>query len=273
MNNKLIEISKETMNIIKNGCYSCPMEIPLPSDNYDDVKVYSPELLKPTRQSAEKMIKIAQKKNDTHTIVFAKQDSFSAAMELDNALVINFASAINPGGGFLAGASAQEESLCRASTLYASISSEVAKEMYEYNRRNYNPLYSDYMLLSPNVYVFRNCTGDFLINPVKVAVLSAAAVNKRGPAMNVPQKHIDKAMIQRIQYMLSVAATENYKNIVLGAWGCGAFGNDARAVASYFKKVIFEDNFLDVFDEIVFSIPEGKNEHKMDIFCEVFDED
>ena len=74
MNNKLIEISKETMNIIKNGCYSCPMEISLPSDNYYDVKVYSPELLKPTRQSAEKLIKIAQKKNDTHTIVFAKQD-------------------------------------------------------------------------------------------------------------------------------------------------------------------------------------------------------
>lgn len=67
--------------------------------------------------------------------------------------------------------------------------------------------------------------------------------------------------------------TENYKNIVLGAWGCGEFGNDAITVAGYFKKVIFEDNFLDVFDEIVFAILESKDGHKMDIFCEVFDED
>ena len=261
------------LKIYWNMCAIRMCSLPLPSYNYYDVKVYSPELVKPTKQNAEKLIRIAQNKNDMHTIAFARQDSFAAAMEFDNALVINFASAINPGGGFLAGASAQEESLCRASTLYASISSEEAKEMYEYNRRNRNPLYSDYMLLSPNVYVFRNATGDFLINPVKVAVLSAAAVNKRGPAINIPPEQIDKAMIQRIQYMLSVAATENYKNIVLGAWCCGAFGNDARAVAGYFKKVIFEDNFLDVFDEIVFAILESKDGHKMDIFCDVFDED
>lgn len=83
-------------------------------------------------------------------------DSFQAARQYENPLVMNFANAHNPGGGFKLGANAQEEALCRCSTLYASITSKEASKMYLYNNTHLSTVESDYMLYSPDVCVFRD---------------------------------------------------------------------------------------------------------------------
>lgn len=92
------------------------------------MKVYSPEvgdrLLREHKKAEE---------NRLYNISIVAEDSFQAAKKYENPLVMNFANAHNPGGGFELGANAQEEALCRCSTLYASISSNDAKEMYQYN--------------------------------------------------------------------------------------------------------------------------------------------
>jgi len=90
-------------------------------------------------------------------------------------LCLNFASAMNPGGGFLSGSQAQEESLARASGLYACLLPQL--EMYEHNRQLPSSLFSDYMVYSPGVPVFRDDAGQFLEAPYQVAFLSAPAVN------------------------------------------------------------------------------------------------
>lgn len=120
-------------------------------------------------------------------------DSLEAAKGMEPVLVMNFANAHTLGGGFLNGARAQEESLCRCSTLYASISSDKAGEMYDYNNRMKDPLDSDYMLLSENVAVFR----DFNCNPLPeeeiygVSVVTVPAPNKKGRASHVKQSELD----------------------------------------------------------------------------------
>lgn len=85
-------------------------------------------------------------------ISIVAKDSFQAAGDFENPLVMNFANAHKPGGGFEMGATAQEESLCRCSTLFASISSEKAQEMYRYNNSHVSSVESDYMLVSEYVY-------------------------------------------------------------------------------------------------------------------------
>ena len=152
MNNILI--AKETKRIIKEGQYRLAGEIiKLPEIDYDSVEVISPQL-------GEKMLLAEKDKEkavlDNVSIISA--DSFQAAKRYDNPLVMNFANAHKPGGGFEMGATAQEEALCRCSTLIASIGSSKAKEMYHYNNSHAIPVESDYMLLS-RVCVFRKCFG------------------------------------------------------------------------------------------------------------------
>lgn len=88
--------------------------------------------------------------------------------------VLNFASATKPGGGVLNGRGAQEETLLRMSSLYWTLINQ--KEMYEHNKTLNDPYYSDCMIFSPNVVVFRD--DDYkLIEPYLVSVISSPAVN------------------------------------------------------------------------------------------------
>lgn len=135
-------------------------------------------------------------------------------------LVLNFASAKNPGGGFLGGSQAQEESLARSSALYASLQTQ--PDYYEENRACRTALYTDHMILSPKVPVFRNDDGDLLSEPYVVGMLTAPAVNagavKDNEAANVAR--VLPTMASRIEKLLAVAAGRGYDQLVLGAWGC-----------------------------------------------------
>ena len=160
-----------------------------------------------------------------------------------------------------------EEAISRASTLYLSIGSKNASVMYSENRRNGGKFYLEYLLFSPYVFFFRNSNHDFLPHPVLTSVLSSPAPNKRRFALSGPE--LEKVLEKRIFRILAVAAEEKKKDLILGAWGCGVFGNDPVAVASIFKKVIHE-SFANAFRNIIFAIPEGRYDNNYESFREVF---
>lgn len=260
-----IKIAKETIKITKEKKYVYDnQEVCLPECDYSDVKVYSPE-------DGERLLgEYTMENHNTCKIVITSEDSYQAAARYDNPLVMNFANAHNPGGGFQLGATAQEEALCRCSTLYESISSKKAEEMYKYNNQNLSQVESDYMLLS-EVCVFRNNKCELLKNPFMVGVITVPAPNRIGAAMFASDKKVADAMIRRIRIMLLIAKENGYKNLVLGAWGCGAFHNKPETVAEYFKQVLLEENYGQYFDKVCFAIYGSENGKNITAFRKCFE--
>lgn len=250
----LVDIAGETIDIINNGKYTANgKEIILDSEKIKAVKVYSPEY---SPQSFEKSDKKAE-------IIIKPADSFGILNFCDisgKTCVLNFASAKNPGGGFQIGARAQEEQLCFCSTLFGSIRTKKAFEMYRYNRENYNTLYSDYMLYSPYVKVFRDSKSyEFLENPKTVSVITAPAVNRNIADSEHSQKEIFNCMLNRAEKILSIAVENGNQNIVLGAWGCGVFRNSVEDIAEIFRILLFEKNYISLFDNVIFASFNDKN--------------
>jgi uncharacterized protein (TIGR02452 family) len=163
--------------------------------------------------------------------------------------VLNFASATDPGGGFLGGARAQEEYLARSSGLFACIRDNA---MYAFHRSRRDPLYTDYAIYSPDVPVFRSDDGSLLDEPYTVGIITCPAVNS-GKVPAGRRNEIGPAMWRRILKVLSIGVKHAHDSIVLGAWGCGAFGNDAREIAELFHRAL-EQNFKGCYSEVVFAV-------------------
>ena len=262
------KVAEETLKITEQGFYEIGgKKINLVGKNFDEVIVVSPT----DSENFGKKISAPDKKIPAKISVVAA-DTFSVCKSEKNFLAMNFANAKYPGGGFLSGANAQEESLCRESTLYESLSSYDAAEMYNYNHTHNKHCYSDYMTISPNVCVFRDIKDNFLDEPFLTSVITIPAPNLNGAAKNVPQEKIDEIMTARLKKMFDVAIYHGYKNLVLGAWGCGAFGNNPEKVAGYFYKLLFDEKYRFYFDKIIFAIydkGEKKNYNAFkNIFCE-----
>lgn len=171
----------------------------------------------------------------------------------DQAAALNFASARNPGGGVANGARAQEESLARASALYDSLVR--CPDYYEYHRRQRTLLYSDRLVYSPHVPVYRRDDGSWLPEPVAAAFLTAAAPNRRMTERNRPHEAalIPETLRRRARAVLAAAAHHGHRRLVLGAWGCGVFGNRPDEVAEAFRVHLAGD-FAGVFDHVVFAV-------------------
>jgi uncharacterized protein (TIGR02452 family) len=201
--------------------------------------------------------------------------SLEAAQKLYNVnpnskiLVLNFANPVHPGGGVYLGATAQEEDLCRKSTLLQSLESEEAKAYYDFHRKLNSPLSSDYMILSPYVEVFRNSDNTLSDKLFVVSVLTCAAPIMSTVARNMGAENYEQLLYQRIKGMLCLASADNYKNLVLGAWGCGAFGNDAETIARLFYKALCEMNSL--FDNVVMAVlDKTKSQYNYKMFKKYF---
>ncbi len=167
---------------------------------------------------------------------------------------LNFASAKRPGGGFLNGSPAQEESLVRSSALYPALQTQ--PEFYAFHRRQGNALYSSRVIFSPGVPVFRDDAGALLDMPWKAAFLTSAAVNAgsvsgRGQAK---QAKIARAMGERIRMVLAVAAHHHCDALILGAWGCGVFRNDPEQIAALFAEALADPLFCNPFRRIEFAV-------------------
>lgn len=167
---------------------------------------------------------------------------------------LNFASAKNPGGGFRSGAQAQEESLARATGLFAALETQPA--YYHFHRNLGTALYSDHIIFSPRLPVFRDAEEELLEAPWTTSILTAAAVNAGALRQNEPAKTglIRGAMEQRTRGVLAVAAAAGCDALVLGAWGCGVFRNDPAEVAQIFAAALQHDNFRGLFRHVEFAI-------------------
>ena len=194
--------------------------------------------------------------------------------------VLNFASASNPGGGVEKGASAQEECLCRTSTLYFSLNTkEMWDGFYGPHRRMRNPIHNDDIIYTPDVVVFKTDTD----KPVrrkeeewfKVDVISCAAPNLRNMPSNsynsgdgdLPARPTDDELYQiqfrRFKRILEVAAAMKEEVLILGAFGCGAFENNPSVVAKAAKDAVelYKKNF-EVIEFAVFCTPDRKENYE-----------
>lgn len=172
-----------------------------------------------------------------------------------NAVALNFASAKNPGGGFLNGSQAQEESLARSSGLYACLTAN--SEMYESNRAGTTCLYSDHMIYSPRVPVFRNDAGVLLEEPYVVSIMTAPAVNAGAVRRNEPERVplIRPVLAARLEKLLWVASRHGHRILILGAWGCGVFRNDPAMIADIFAEALGAGGqFAGWFDRVVYAV-------------------
>ncbi len=163
-------------------------------------------------------------------------------------IALNFASAYHPGGGYLTGAKAQEESLCRASGLYYTLRGVTA--FYEDNKRG-GIEYTDGMIFSQNVPVVRDDSGKALAEPVLCDFLTVPAVN-RNKARSLSREQTNQIMERRINKIVSFCAETDSKTVVLGAFGCGVFGNDRNDVLPMFERAI---NKFGGDKQYIFAIP------------------
>ena len=200
--------------------------------------------------------------------------SFEAAIKLHNEFpnkrigVLNFASATTPGGGVTKGSSAQEESLCRVSTLYNVLNTKyLFDHFYSLNRNINNPLHDDTVIYSPNIVICKSDSDrpirlkkeDF----VKVDVLTCAAPNLRekpgnlynfdgDTSIKVSDDELYQIHVKRAKRILDVALINNIDILVLGAFGCGAFKNNPYIVAKAYKDIL--KVYRSYFDLIEFAI-------------------
>ncbi|MCB1051368.1 MAG: TIGR02452 family protein [Acidobacteria bacterium] len=253
-----VAIALQTNEILKTGSYSLDgRTIDLASDlsQMDEgTRLYRPGTL-------EKLLKdLGPSPVPQETaIAVVNQTTFAAAHDLIKAgrpdpLCLNFASAKNPGGGFLNGAQAQEECLARASGLYRSLL--LAPDYYAENRGQTSLLYSHHCIYSPKVPVFRNDSDQLLAEPFGVSIVTAPAPNAGAIRQNQPEliSEIEPTFIQRIRFVLAIARENQHQNLVLGAWGCGVFANDPLWVANAFRQVLAESAFKGVFQKVVFAV-------------------
>lgn len=182
-------------------------------------------------------------------------------------LCLNFASAKNPGGGFLGGAEAQEENLAKASSLYPGLITQMAH--YEAGRAYKSCLYRHDMIYSPAVVFFRDDTYALLDQAFTMSVITSAAVNagvvKRNEAQNIAQ--IVPVMQQRARFVLRLALARGHRNLILGAWGCGVFQNDPQTVAQIFVNLLTQDQeFSQQFKRVIFAVPIAKRDKNHEAF-------
>lgn len=265
-------LAETTLRIIQTGNYevngrniSIKEEI---GDCVFDTKTYSPEalelLLQKATEQRETEAKVSVMHGSTIEAILHYQDTLKTA-------VLNFASAKNPGGGFMGGAIAQEESLARSSSLYASQTKDLT--LYTINKKNPSFLYSDYMIYSPGVMFWMNDEGRFLENPVMVDVITSPAPNKGAMLQHGRRQEIanlEAVFKKRMDKVFALAESKGVERLILGAWGCGVFKNDYEDVAAYFAELIAE-KYRYSFKEIVFAIYDrSKTKGSLEIFQRVF---
>ena len=207
-------------------------------------------------------------------IAVTKSRIFEAAMRLakrypgKKVAVLNFASATKPGGGVINGSSAQEESLCRCSTLYPTLDTRFLwQHYYDVNRTLADVLHTDACIYSPGIVICKTDT-DFperlpQAQWVTVDVISCAAPNLRnqptnqynpegGEAVTILPEQLMQLHEKRARAILQVAVANQVDILVLGAFGCGAFRNDPRVVAQAYTNVLKECRSY--FDLVEFAI-------------------
>ncbi|MBQ9208444.1 MAG: TIGR02452 family protein [Oscillospiraceae bacterium] len=167
-----------------------------------------------------------------------------------NVMALNFANPVHEGGGYVVGARAQEEDICRCSGLYYAI--KQVREYYADNAPAYAKGGTDNMILTTNVKIIRDDEYNILEEPMYASFITSAAVNRFASLLS--HKRTNEMMEQRIRKIISLAFDKAPQVLILGAYGCGAFGNERAEVLPMFERAINElDKPSDM--EIIFAIP------------------
>ncbi|MCA9639845.1 MAG: TIGR02452 family protein [Myxococcales bacterium] len=170
--------------------------------------------------------------------------------------LLNFASARNPGGGFINGAKAQEEDVTRCSALHPCLTSPSVEAYYKVNRALDSMLYTDHIIYSPAVPFFRSRSTDLIDEPFFAGVITAPAPNA-GEALKrdtgcLPA--VEETLRRRAAKVLMVAADQRHRVLVLGAWGCGVFRNQPSMVADAFGQHLGSARFAGCFERVLFAV-------------------
>lgn len=216
---------------------------------------------------------VCEKESKSHMtkIIVEDLDSVSSIIKYSKdcngkMAVLNFSSYKNPGGMFISGSGAQEECLCHDSFLY-NVLREFVVEFYDWNNRHKTKaLYLNRALYSPNIIFCK----DGAHTPC--SVITCASPNKSAAQkyQNVSDDENTKALKSRIRFVLDIAKDNNVNTLILGAYGCGVFGQDPVEVASIFREYL-ETSHKNCFEKVVFAIPEGRN-NNLETFKGIFNQ-
>jgi uncharacterized protein (TIGR02452 family) len=195
------------------------------------------------------------------------EDSIAAARRLlaageRHVAVLNFASARNPGGGYLNGATAQEEDLCRKSLLYTCLLA--APDYYAAHRAVRDPFYSHRLIYSPGVPVIRDSADRLTAPAALVDVITCAAPNAGIVLRDLPGRadEIAARLTERAGRVLAAASAHGAQALVLGAWGCGVFRNDPHQVAHAFRTHLLGGAFEGRFARVAFAVYDRSAEQR-----------
>ncbi len=259
-----MRITRETLRIVSEASYRVDgEEVRFPNVDFRYAEVWRMADLVPSGE-------LVRGGQGAARISVENVDVLEMALRLENPLVLNFANAHFAGGGFYLCANAQEESICRRSTLYASLKSPDAKKFYRENNLHIRRAEADTLIYSPNVVVFRNERCELLSEPRMVSVVSAAAPNRRALGVFLGRRALENVFERRVRMISELALRKGHRNLVLGAWGCGAFGNNPALVAECFRKVLVDERHADRFGFIGFAIPYRRNDSNFRAFESCF---
>ena len=255
-------IAADTLRILKAGSYQTPggQHVDLAVDLLNCVantRCYEPDAL----SAIEEQVLARPVPFPTMTLEVTNETTLHAAARLafSNASAkvgaLNFASAIRPGGGFLSGAQAQEESLARSSGLYPSLLR--CPSYYEHHHAHRTGLYSDRMIYSPRCPVFRTDAGTLLEQAYLVDFITSPAPNAGAVQRNEPHNLpcIEGVLRERSAKVLSLAVHNGCDVLILGAWGCGVFRNKPAMVADVFWEHLAPNRpFWGRFRSVLFAV-------------------
>jgi len=230
MSTRLKAIAREAVEITERGWYRDPRGAEVRVDA--GPAIAGTRLYLPTDELPEGGPVVAGR------VEVTGESTLAAARRLGgDVAALVFASARSPGGGFLNGAQAQEESVARSSALYPCL--RAAGEFYAFHRAQAELTYTDRVIYSPGVPVFRDDQAT-LLTPYPVTFLTVAAPNLAAIRRNQPElaAEVPAILRRRARRVLAVAAAHGHRRIVLGAWGCGVFGNDPATVAVAFAEAL-----------------------------------
>ena len=260
---KRVRILRETMKAAEDGFYfidESEVKLPVSFEQIKQIKLYSAEQI-------AQIPKVTPTSNKPVRITLRNQDTLEAAFDLHQhrtetekpVLVLNFANPHRPGGGIRSKPGTQEEHLCVKTTLLCSLETEEACPFYQTNLDCGTQAQTDTILYSPNTVVIRNPDLSLREDPFPIAVMTVSA-----PIVSRMERSeladLENILRNRIYGIIRTAIEEGYTRLVLGAWGCGNFGNDPDLVAKLFHNVLMEHNkdggicFANCFEEITMAV-------------------
>ncbi len=259
-----LEIFRDTMNACDFRCYyfgDKRVNMKLTHEEMTDALVFLPEEVANLKYTNAPDV---QRGEGSCIYDCQNLDSFDMARKrraegVEKILVLNLANPVNPGGGVRNGANAQEEDLCRKSSLLLSLEGPKALPYYKYNRSLDTYMGTHGIVITPKVEIIKDSDGEPLEESVVVSVMTCAAPMITYGIEGMTHDEYKKMVYDRISGMLYCAASLGYRNLVLGAFGCGAFKNDAFIVSNLFFEAFkdFEYNGMtekDAFDRVDFAV-------------------